>query len=178
MHCQPTHWQPAPLPIMWALGDCHFAKNGKICWSSVPHDVHGRAATANVIKMTPGITRFAVTKVSDIKTCFEHYQHPSQPALPQHQPEQPQPQPHSGHLILKERGVRSAQAVRTERQTYCASTARNITAKNTLKVCMFLHTETFTLFFLTSFWTSNWFLLVWFAWLVVVCLTLQIYILC
>lgn len=47
------------------------SKNGKICWSSVPHDVHGRAAAANVIKMTPGITRFAVTRVSDIKTCFE-----------------------------------------------------------------------------------------------------------
>lgn len=47
------------------------SKNGMICWSSVPHDVHGRAAAANVIKMTPGITRFAVTRVSDIKTCFE-----------------------------------------------------------------------------------------------------------
>ncbi|XP_051783376.1 piggyBac transposable element-derived protein 4-like, partial [Erpetoichthys calabaricus] len=45
--------------------------NGKIFWSSVPHDVHGRAAAANVIKMTPGITRFALTRVSDIKTCFE-----------------------------------------------------------------------------------------------------------
>lgn len=112
-----------------------------------------------------------------------------------HQPEQPQPQPHSGHLILKERGVRSAQAVRTERQTYCASTARNISAKNTLKVSLFAthaskHTHIhmhvlarrdfycFFLFFFTSFETSNWFLLVWFAWLVVVCLTLQIYILC
>lgn len=47
------------------------SKNGKIFWSSVPHDVHGRAAAANVIKMTPGITRFALTKVSDIKRCFE-----------------------------------------------------------------------------------------------------------
>uniref|UniRef100_A0A665ULX8 PiggyBac transposable element-derived protein domain-containing protein n=1 Tax=Echeneis naucrates TaxID=173247 RepID=A0A665ULX8_ECHNA len=47
------------------------SKNGKIFWSSVPHDEHGRAAAANVIKMTPGITRFAVTRVSDIKTCFE-----------------------------------------------------------------------------------------------------------
>lgn len=47
------------------------SKNDKIFWSSVPHDEHGRAAAANVIKMTPGITRFAVTRVSDIKTCFE-----------------------------------------------------------------------------------------------------------
>lgn len=29
------------------------------------------AAAAYVIKMTPGITRFALTKVSDIKRCFE-----------------------------------------------------------------------------------------------------------
>ncbi|XP_068435159.1 piggyBac transposable element-derived protein 4-like [Clinocottus analis] len=47
------------------------SKNGKICWSSVPHVVQDRAAAANVIKMTPGITRFAVTRVSDIRTCFE-----------------------------------------------------------------------------------------------------------
>ncbi|KAM4038357.1 LOW QUALITY PROTEIN: uncharacterized protein ACNLHF_016667 [Anomaloglossus baeobatrachus] len=46
-------------------------KSGKISWSSVPPDVHGRADAANVIKMTPGITRFAVTRVSDIKTCFD-----------------------------------------------------------------------------------------------------------
>lgn len=67
------------------------------------------------------------------------HQHPPQPALPQHHPQQPQPQPqpHSGHLTLKERGVRSAQAVRTERQMYCASTATNISAKNTLKVSLF-----------------------------------------
>lgn len=64
-------------------------------------------------------------------------QHPPQPALPQHHPQQPQPQAHSGHLTLKERGVRSAQAVRTERQMYCASTATNISAKNTLKVSLF-----------------------------------------
>ena len=41
--------------------------NGEIFGSSVPHDVHNRAATANVIKMSPGATRFAVTRVSDVK---------------------------------------------------------------------------------------------------------------
>ncbi|XP_048874855.1 piggyBac transposable element-derived protein 4-like [Brienomyrus brachyistius] len=41
-----------------------------ICWSSVPPDVHGRTA-AEKIRKTPGITRFAVTRVSDIKTCFD-----------------------------------------------------------------------------------------------------------
>ncbi|KAM4016931.1 LOW QUALITY PROTEIN: piggyBac transposable element-derived protein 4-like [Anomaloglossus baeobatrachus] len=47
------------------------SKSGKISWSAVPPDIHGRADAANVIKMTPGITRFAVTRVSDIKTCFD-----------------------------------------------------------------------------------------------------------
>ncbi|KAM4023886.1 LOW QUALITY PROTEIN: uncharacterized protein ACNLHF_024838 [Anomaloglossus baeobatrachus] len=47
------------------------SKSGKISWSSVPPDVHGKADAGNVIKMTPGITRFAVTRVSDIKTCFD-----------------------------------------------------------------------------------------------------------
>lgn len=54
-----------------APADRFKSKNGQIFWSSVPHDEHGREAAANVIKMTPGITRFAVTRVSDIKTCFE-----------------------------------------------------------------------------------------------------------
>lgn len=44
------------------------SKNGKIFCCSVPHNEHGRSAAANVINMTPGITRFAVTRVSDIKT--------------------------------------------------------------------------------------------------------------
>ena len=30
------------------------SKSGKICWSSEPPDLHGRAAAADVIKMTPG----------------------------------------------------------------------------------------------------------------------------
>ena len=38
------------------------SKNGEIFGSSVPHD-----ATANVTKMSPGTTRFAVTRVSDVK---------------------------------------------------------------------------------------------------------------
>lgn len=47
------------------------SKSGNICWSSVAPDIHGRAAAANVIKMTPGMTRFAVTRVCDIKTSFD-----------------------------------------------------------------------------------------------------------
>lgn len=51
--------------------ETYRSKSGNIYWSSVPPNVHGRTAAANVIKMTPGITRFAVTRVSDIKTCFD-----------------------------------------------------------------------------------------------------------
>ncbi|XP_060720777.1 piggyBac transposable element-derived protein 4-like [Tachysurus vachellii] len=47
------------------------SKSGNIYWSSVPPDLQGRAPAANVIKMIPGITRFAVTRVSDIKSCFD-----------------------------------------------------------------------------------------------------------
>ena len=43
-----------------------------MCWSSVPHDVHdGRVAAVDVIRIIPGVTRFAVTRISDINTCFE-----------------------------------------------------------------------------------------------------------
>ena len=40
---------------------------GKIFWRSVPDDVYDRAANANVIKITPEITRFAVTRDRDVK---------------------------------------------------------------------------------------------------------------
>ncbi|KAK5610396.1 hypothetical protein CRENBAI_005321 [Crenichthys baileyi] len=39
------------------------SKRGNIRWSTVPPDVHGRTAAANIIKMTPGVTRFAVTRL-------------------------------------------------------------------------------------------------------------------
>lgn len=46
------------------------SKNGQIFWNLLPQHTLGRAAAEIVIKMKPGITRFAVTRVSDI-TCFE-----------------------------------------------------------------------------------------------------------
>ncbi|XP_040268703.1 piggyBac transposable element-derived protein 4-like [Bufo bufo] len=61
-----TSAEPAAVPA-----ETFKSKSGKICWSSEPPDLHGRAAAADVIKMTPGITKFAMTRVSDIKTCFE-----------------------------------------------------------------------------------------------------------
>lgn len=54
-----------------ALAVTHKFKSGTISWSPVPCGLYGRATAANVIKMTPGIARFAVTRISDTKTCFD-----------------------------------------------------------------------------------------------------------
>nr|XP_054602931.1 piggyBac transposable element-derived protein 4-like [Nothobranchius furzeri] len=46
------------------------SKDGKIKWSTSPHRSRGRLSSANVIKMTPGPTRFAVTRVDNIHSAF------------------------------------------------------------------------------------------------------------
>ncbi|XP_037550296.1 piggyBac transposable element-derived protein 4-like [Nematolebias whitei] len=51
--------------------ETYKSKKGNITWSAIPPVSHGREAAENVMKMTPGITRFALTRVSDIKTCFD-----------------------------------------------------------------------------------------------------------
>ncbi|KAK5615295.1 hypothetical protein CRENBAI_003370 [Crenichthys baileyi] len=40
------------------------SKRGNIRWSTVPPDVHGRTAAANIIKMTPGVTRASLAGVA------------------------------------------------------------------------------------------------------------------
>ncbi|XP_059209533.1 piggyBac transposable element-derived protein 4-like [Centropristis striata] len=47
------------------------SKDGKIKWSTSPHQSRGRLSSSNVIKMTPGPTRFAVTRVDDIESAFQ-----------------------------------------------------------------------------------------------------------
>ncbi|XP_054883216.1 piggyBac transposable element-derived protein 4-like [Poeciliopsis prolifica] len=48
------------------------SKDGKIRWSSSsPHQSQGRLSSSNVIKMTPGPTRFAVTRINDIESAFQ-----------------------------------------------------------------------------------------------------------
>ncbi|XP_029699299.1 uncharacterized protein [Takifugu rubripes] len=47
------------------------SKDGKIKWSTSPHQSRGRLSSSNVIKMTPGPTRFAVTRVDDIISTFQ-----------------------------------------------------------------------------------------------------------
>ncbi|XP_037530523.1 piggyBac transposable element-derived protein 4-like [Nematolebias whitei] len=47
------------------------SKDGKIKWSTSPHQSQGRLSSCNVIKMIPGPTRFAVTRVDDIESAFQ-----------------------------------------------------------------------------------------------------------
>lgn len=47
------------------------SKDGNIKWSKSPHQSRGRLSSSNVIKMTPGPTRFAVTRVDDIQSAFQ-----------------------------------------------------------------------------------------------------------
>lgn len=46
------------------------SKNKKITWSLQPFPQTGRASSANIINVTPGPTRYAITRVSDIKSSF------------------------------------------------------------------------------------------------------------
>ncbi|KAL7848920.1 hypothetical protein SRHO_G00205430 [Serrasalmus rhombeus] len=47
-----------------------LSKNGKITWSSAAYDQHSRHAEQNVIKMTPGPTRYAISHAHDIVSTF------------------------------------------------------------------------------------------------------------
>lgn len=47
------------------------SKNGNLSWSSSPPERRGRLSAENVIRMTPGPTRYAISQVDGIKSCFE-----------------------------------------------------------------------------------------------------------
>ena len=47
------------------------SKDGNIKWSTSPPQSRGRLSSSNVIKMTPGPTRFAVTRVDGIQSAFQ-----------------------------------------------------------------------------------------------------------
>ncbi|KAL7840993.1 hypothetical protein SRHO_G00246840 [Serrasalmus rhombeus] len=53
------------------------SKDDKIKWSTSPHQSRGRLLSSNVIKMTPGPTRFAVTRVDDIESAFQLFISPA-----------------------------------------------------------------------------------------------------
>ncbi|XP_053351170.1 piggyBac transposable element-derived protein 4-like [Clarias gariepinus] len=47
------------------------SRDGIIKWSTSPHLSQGRLSSSNVIKMTPGPTRFAITRADDIQSTFQ-----------------------------------------------------------------------------------------------------------
>ena len=48
-----------------------LSKNNKITWKYSQPSQIGRAASCNIIRNRPGITRFATSRISDIKSSFE-----------------------------------------------------------------------------------------------------------
>ncbi|XP_014912949.1 piggyBac transposable element-derived protein 4-like [Poecilia latipinna] len=53
-----------------AESEAFLSKNGQITWSSETYDQHGRHAKRYIVKMTPGPTRYAVSRVHDIVSTF------------------------------------------------------------------------------------------------------------
>ena len=49
------------------------SKDGNLLWYSSPQDRGGRARGENIIRMTPGPTRYATSRVDDIKSSFQLY---------------------------------------------------------------------------------------------------------
>ncbi len=45
-----------------------WSKDGNLSWSSSPTEKKGRLSTENVIKMTPGLTKYATSRIEDIKS--------------------------------------------------------------------------------------------------------------
>ncbi|CAJ1086718.1 activating transcription factor 7-interacting protein 1 isoform X3 [Xyrichtys novacula] len=54
-----------------------MSKTSAICWSSLPQGVAGRKAAENVIKMTPGPTRLAISHAADILSTFKLFLRPA-----------------------------------------------------------------------------------------------------
>ncbi len=47
-----------------------WSKDRNLSWSSSPAEKKGRLSTENIIKMTPGLTKYATSRIEDIKSCF------------------------------------------------------------------------------------------------------------
>jgi len=47
------------------------SKERKITWSAEPFPQHGRTSSANIIKLTPGPTRYAISRIDDIRSSFQ-----------------------------------------------------------------------------------------------------------
>ncbi|XP_047103470.1 uncharacterized protein LOC124722340 [Schistocerca piceifrons] len=60
----------SPQPIQNSV-ETFLSKNGNIEWQLHPPAQHGRLPASNIIKSTPGVTRYAVSRISDVKCSFE-----------------------------------------------------------------------------------------------------------
>lgn len=58
-----------------AVSQTISSRDRKIEWMVAPPQQHGRLSSANVIKSTPGVTRYACARIADIKTSFEAVYH-------------------------------------------------------------------------------------------------------
>ena len=47
------------------------SKNGNLLWHSSPRERGGRVRGENIVRMTPGPTRYAVSRVDEIKSSFQ-----------------------------------------------------------------------------------------------------------
>ncbi|KAG8232219.1 hypothetical protein J437_LFUL011963 [Ladona fulva] len=47
------------------------SEDKKITWSEKPFPQHGRASCANILKSTPGPTRYAICRVDNVRSSFE-----------------------------------------------------------------------------------------------------------
>ena len=47
------------------------SRERKITWSAEPFPQHGRTSSANIIKLTPGPTRYAISRIDDIRSSFQ-----------------------------------------------------------------------------------------------------------
>ncbi|XP_070773707.1 piggyBac transposable element-derived protein 4-like [Enoplosus armatus] len=48
-----------------------WSKNGNFSWMSSPPERRGQLPSETVIRMTPGPTRYVISRVDDIKSCFQ-----------------------------------------------------------------------------------------------------------
>lgn len=47
------------------------SKDGEITWRLEPFTNEGKASSANIIKVNPGITRYAISKINNINFLFK-----------------------------------------------------------------------------------------------------------
>lgn len=62
---------PLPLPQVFEPVLSYLSKDKNIQWFPEPFSRSGRASSSNVIHLTPGITRYAATRINDEISAFQ-----------------------------------------------------------------------------------------------------------